>query len=162
MKVHVLKYASLEQTSHSWLQGEGLAENFIEWVEVARISDCWNWLRHPHRKYGVWGRTPVHRWVFETLFGYLESRLIVVDHLCENTRCVNPLHLEAIPQRENLRRAWAGRKPHEAVPKLEIKWGKPRAIKLIPEIVGAPRTSDERRKPGFFWWRNKWRPLQQA
>ena len=28
-----------------------------------------------------------------------------VDHLCRNTSCVNPDHLEAVTQRENIRRA---------------------------------------------------------
>lgn len=33
----------------------------------------------------------------------------VIDHLCRNTSCVNPLHLEPVPHRENVGRGLVGR-----------------------------------------------------
>lgn len=33
---------------------------------------------------------------------------MVIDHLCRNTMCVNPLHLEAVTTKENIRRGLNG------------------------------------------------------
>jgi hypothetical protein len=54
---------------------------------------------------------PMHRLAFERA-----KRLLLpgetVDHLCFNTRCIQPLHLEAVSLAENTLRAWrAGRYP---------------------------------------------------
>lgn len=38
---------------------------------------------------------------------HLESQGLVTDHLCRNPRCVNPKHLEAVTQKENLLRGLA-------------------------------------------------------
>ncbi len=42
----------------------------------------------------------VHRVMYEWAFGRIPSGL-VIDHLCRNTRCVNPGHLEAVTSRVN-------------------------------------------------------------
>ena len=57
----------------------------------------------------VRGKTMLyHRWVFLQEHGYLPS---VVMHLCNNGRCINPDHLKAGTQKENLEMAWSsGRK----------------------------------------------------
>lgn len=55
----------------------------------------------------------VHRVAYELRFGPIPLGL-VIDHLCRNTLCCNPDHLEAVSQRENTlrgsgptaRRAW--------------------------------------------------------
>jgi len=53
---------------------------------------------------------PAHRWSYEYFVGPIPDGL-QIDHLCRNRSCVNPEHLEAVTQRENLRRGigWAGR-----------------------------------------------------
>ena len=57
----------------------------------------------------VSGKTMLyHRWVFLQEHGYLPP---VVMHLCDNGRCINPEHLAAGTQKENLEQAWnSGRK----------------------------------------------------
>lgn len=45
-----------------------------------------------------------HRAVYETFVGDIPDGM-VLDHLCRTPSCVNPDHLEPVPQGENLRRA---------------------------------------------------------
>jgi hypothetical protein len=69
-------------------------------------GDCWLWPGAGHR-YGhirVGGRTRlVHRVAYELLIGPIPDGL-TLDHLCRTPRCVNPAHLEAVTQQENIRR----------------------------------------------------------
>lgn len=44
-----------------------------------------------------------HRYSYEQAKGVIPEGL-VLDHLCGNPRCVNPAHLEAVTQADNLRR----------------------------------------------------------
>lgn len=48
-------------------------------------------------------RVRVHRAVYEAANGPIAPGL-TVDHLCGNTLCVNPFHLEAVSSRENTMR----------------------------------------------------------
>lgn len=43
----------------------------------------------------------VHRYVYAALVGPIPDDLYL-DHLCRNTGCVNPLHLEPVTPRENV------------------------------------------------------------
>lgn len=45
-----------------------------------------------------------HRLSYEMVYGPIPEGL-VIDHLCENKLCVNPLHLEAVTREENSSRA---------------------------------------------------------
>jgi len=46
----------------------------------------------------------VHRFIYDYIFGGIPEGLHI-DHLCLNRRCCNPMHLEAVTQAENNRRA---------------------------------------------------------
>jgi len=48
-----------------------------------------------------------HRVAYEIVNGPIPLGL-VLDHLCKNTLCINPLHLEAVSRIENHRRAYRG------------------------------------------------------
>jgi hypothetical protein len=44
-----------------------------------------------------------HRFEYEKVYGKIHSDL-VIDHLCRNGLCVNPKHLEAVSNKENILR----------------------------------------------------------
>lgn len=51
-------------------------------------------------------RVLAHRWSYEHFVGPIPDGLHI-DHLCRNRMCVNPEHLEAVPQRANTLRGIA-------------------------------------------------------
>lgn len=71
-------------------------------------NGCLVWARSlGHRGYGyvqVSGKKHfIHRLAYELAFGPIPEGL-VIDHLCRNTACIEPTHLEAVTQRENVLR----------------------------------------------------------
>jgi len=52
---------------------------------------------------GKWCNRSVHKTVYEFERGPVPKGL-EIDHLCRNTRCCNPAHLEAVSHRENVMR----------------------------------------------------------
>lgn len=68
-------------------------------------TPCWIWqAEYNGTGYGmkpVGGRKQMaHRWMYERLRGPIPAGL-VLDHLCRNTGCVNPDHVEPVTDREN-------------------------------------------------------------
>jgi len=51
---------------------------------------------------GMFGRA--HRYFYKHLVGPIPGDL-TIDHLCKNTSCVNPSHMEPVTRAENTRRA---------------------------------------------------------
>lgn len=73
---------------------------------VKADNGCWLWTGGQARGYGlisVNGRTGrVHRVLYEHYHGSVAG--LDLDHLCRNTLCVNPEHLEPVSHRENVLR----------------------------------------------------------
>lgn len=69
---------------------------------------CWLWTGWVdgagYARFTVNGkRWLAHRWSYQHHRGPIPQGL-VIDHLCRTPSCVNPSHLEAVPQRENVHR----------------------------------------------------------
>jgi len=77
------------------------------WNYVDKTPDCWFWVGP---KGGGYGRLSIkgkgmlaHRLSYEEVYGPIPSHL-QLDHLCGNTYCVKPNHLEAVTQKVNNQR----------------------------------------------------------
>lgn len=75
----------------------------LQSFEVAP-DGCWNWTgRLDAWGYGRLGRRGAHRASYIERVGPIPEGL-VLDHLCNNPRCINPDHLEPVTDAENHRR----------------------------------------------------------
>jgi hypothetical protein len=75
---------------------------------VDAATGCWNWTGAiSNSRYGsifYEGRMQkAHRVMWRLLRGEIADGMDL-DHLCRNTKCVNPNHLEPVTRSENLRR----------------------------------------------------------
>lgn len=90
-------------------------ERFFSKVDISDGYDaCWIWTAgKTSHGYGMFAPRHVnkcaHRVIYEWIVGPIPERYDI-DHLCANRACVNPLHLEPVTHRENVRRAWARRR----------------------------------------------------
>lgn len=78
----------------------------LSWVPGE--SECWEWVAaRKDAGYGViekdGERWHAHRASYDLFVGAIPDGL-TLDHLCRNTRCVNPQHLEPVTLAENLQR----------------------------------------------------------
>jgi hypothetical protein len=77
---------------------------------AAGMGRCWVWTASLSKGYGqvsehsAFNTTRAYRWSYEWCVGPIPEGLHV-DHLCRNRSCVNPEHLEPVPQGENNRRS---------------------------------------------------------
>lgn len=76
------------------------------WSKVDKSGECWLWTAGGHKfGYGEFriGRTLVraHRYSYEIHKGEIPEGL-GINHTCDNPKCVNPEHLYAGTQKDNL------------------------------------------------------------
>ncbi len=69
------------------------------------FTDCWIWKGAQLEGYGIVRRDGkalrVHRLVWSSLYGPIPITK-ELDHVCRNTKCVNPDHLELVTHKENV------------------------------------------------------------
>ncbi len=82
------------------------------WSKVDMGDGCWEWKGTvvqrpgglPYGQFKELGRRHrAHRFAYELLVGPIPTGL-VIDHLCRNTLCVNPAHMEPVTNAENIAR----------------------------------------------------------
>ena len=82
------------------------------WEKVAITPSCWLWMGSKtlggYGHVGLNGKYPLaHRLSYEWAIGPIPEGF-QIDHLCRVRNCVNPKHLEAVTQQENIRRGDGG------------------------------------------------------
>lgn len=75
---------------------------------VAGPKNCWIWTGKKVAGYGHFRGKYAHRLVYSAIVGQIPPGLSL-DHLCRNTRCVNPDHLDPVTHKENVRRGNVGK-----------------------------------------------------
>ena len=79
---------------------------------MVNTDDCWLYAGEISKtgyaalrfyRQGVHVNVRFHRTMYENFVGEIPEGT-VIDHLCSVRRCINPSHLEAVTQAENLRR----------------------------------------------------------
>lgn len=100
-------YQRLKRSGELEMVSPSAEDRFFAKVQSVEMQ-CWEWTGALSHGYGdFWdGKRVVraHRWVWEFFNGPIPEGLHV-DHLCVNRRCVNPDHLDPVPQQVNITRA---------------------------------------------------------
>ena len=87
-------------------------DRFWQKVSIRGVNDCWEYSGYRDKwGYGHFSirKKPIlaHRFAYEDVRGPI-ARDFPLDHLCRNTSCVNPNHLEVVTNQENCRRGLGG------------------------------------------------------
>jgi hypothetical protein len=87
-------------------------------VQGGDYTECWTWtggLNAGYGKFQIGGKgsrqIAAHRYAYELLRAEIPEGL-VLDHLCRNPACVNPWHLEPVPQAINVARGLSAKRSH--------------------------------------------------
>ncbi len=85
-----------------------IADRIMDLTSIVPVTGCWMWLGRidssGYASMKVGGSTVgAHRVSYAEFVGGIADGL-TIDHLCRNTWCVNPAHLEPVPMRVNIMR----------------------------------------------------------
>ena len=132
-----------------------LPERILERTDFRGGSNgCWNWTGAISRGYGslkVGGRVFLaYQAVYELLVGPV-PRGLVIDHLCRNTRCVNPGHLEPVVTGENTRRGSAAKLDWEKVERIRSRTSRGEPYLSLAVDMGVTPSTIGRVARGESW-----------
>ena len=78
------------------------------WERVKKTKSCWLWIGTRDAKgYGVIVNNNKHFFAHRLSYEWEKGKIPIkleIDHLCRNSACINPKHLEAVTHRENVLR----------------------------------------------------------
>jgi hypothetical protein len=102
----------MEETMQSPSRARPLRERLLSRAIIDWQTDCWNWTGaiaatgygRISRGAKSQGSEYTHRVAWELWNGPIPPGL-TIDHLCRNTACCNPAHLEAVSYRTNVLRS---------------------------------------------------------
>lgn len=89
-----------------YLQNNPSIAKVQAWCKLFEIADgCWEWkgskFKQGYGRINFMGKYyTAHRMIYAVIFGEPDVNKDL-DHLCRNTSCVNPKHLEEVTPREN-------------------------------------------------------------
>lgn len=86
---------------------QDIGERF--WSKVDKSGKCWLWTASCYStgygQFSVGGRSgtpkPAHRVTYQMIKGRIPNGM-QIDHMCHNTKCVNPAHLRAVTPKQNM------------------------------------------------------------
>lgn len=90
-------------------QRDNVYKRFNESFVIDSVNSCWIWKSDKgdprgYRRFNFDGKHALaHRFSYEMYIGTIPQNM-TLDHLCNNPRCVNPLHLEPVTLIENVSR----------------------------------------------------------
>jgi len=101
-----LKTVGVNKTHRVRVPGE-LEPRFWKFVNFDAPNGCWEWTGSLAKGYGQFKiqnkSMKAHRISWLLLKGVIPQGLSI-DHLCKNTKCINPAHLQPVTNAENQRR----------------------------------------------------------
>lgn len=82
--------------------------NFLKHIIINTDNGCWEWTSYKNKcGYGCTGKKGydylAHRFLYRYYYGEIDENL-TIDHLCNNTVCVNIFHMKQVTQRANMLR----------------------------------------------------------
>lgn len=98
------------------------------WKKVDRSGDCWVWKATKIRSrrgglYGSFGfkmdKVLAHRFAYAIAHGECPTNR-QIDHMCRNTLCVNPAHLQAVTQQQNMENIPANKRSKSGI--RDVHW----------------------------------------
>lgn len=99
------------------------------WAKVDKSGDCWIWEAAKNRSnkggglYGSFGfktgTVLAHRFAYAIAYGECPTNR-QIDHMCRNTLCVNPAHLQAVTQLQNMENITANKGSKSGV--RDVQW----------------------------------------